>query len=421
MIGRRTVIDRRAVLGAIAATAGMSVVGSRVQAATPIKIGFGAQLTGPLAGSGKAALLAAQIWAEHVNKAGGLIGRPVELVYYDDQSNPGLVPGIYSKLIAVDGVDLLLSVNTNQTAPAMPLVVQKKKLMMAMFALAVNERFKYPGYFQMQPFGPNGKDAMSRGFFEAAASITPKPATVAFVGADAEFAKSTLEGAREHARRLGLRTVYDKVYPPNTVNFTPVLRSLQATSPDVVYVASYPADTVGIIRTAQEIKLEAKIFGGTLVGCQYAAIKQQLGEALNGVVGYEQYVPEPTVKFPGIDEMLKKYQARAEEQGVDPLGFYIPPTMYASLQILGEAVVRTNGTDQKKLWDYIHGNAFQTVVGDVKFGPDGEWVEPRLLTVQFRNIKGGDIQQFKEPGKEVILYPPPFKSGDLEYPYSARH
>lgn len=420
MTGRKTVVDRRAVLGAIAAAAGISVVGSPVQAAAPIKIGFGVALTGSLASAGKAALLAAQIWAEDVNKAGGLIGRPVELVYYDDQSNPGLVPGIYSKLIDVDGVDLLLAINTNQTAPAMPLVVQKKKLVMAMFALAVNERFKYPGYFQMQPFGPNGKDAMSRGFFEAVASIAPKPMTVAFVGADAEFAKSTLEGAREHARRLGLRTVYDKVYPPNTVNFTPVLRSLQAASPDVIYVASYPADTVGIVRTAQEIKLEAKIFGGTLVGCQYAAIKQQLGEALNGVVGYEQYVPEPTVKFPGIDDMLKKYQARAEEQGVDPLGFYVPPTMYASLQVLGEAVSRTNGTDQKKLWEYIHENVFPTVVGNVKFGPDGEWSEARLLTVQFRNVKGSDLQQFKEAGREIILYPPQFKSGDLEFPYAAR-
>lgn len=388
------------------------------RAADPIKIGFGMQLTGPLAGNGKAALLGAQIWADEVNKAGGLLGRPVELVAYDDQSNPGLVPGIYSKLLDVDKVDLLLSNNTNQTAPAMPMIIQHKRLIMGMFALAINEQFKYPGYFQIQPYGPNGKDSLTRGFFDNAIAMDPKPKTVALVGADAEFAKNALEGARAHAKRLGLTIVYDKVYPPTTVNFTPVLKALQATSPDLVFVASYPSDTVGIIRTAHEINLEPKVFGGAMVGTQYAAIKQQLGEALNGVVSFEQYIPEPTVKFPGIEDMLKKYQAKAADVGVDALGYYVPAFVYSALQILGEAVTKTGGVDQQKLISYIHGNTFHTVVGDITFGPDGEWVEPRMFAVQFRNIKGNDIQQFTQAGKEVIIFPPKYKSGDLVYPFA---
>jgi branched-chain amino acid transport system substrate-binding protein len=388
-----------------------------VHAADPIKIGFGMQLTGPLAGNGKAALLGAQIWADEVNKAGGLLGRQVELIAYDDQSNPGLVPGIYSKLLDVDKVDLLLSNNTNQTAPAMPTIIQRKRLIMGMFALAINEQFKYPGYFQIQPYGPNGKDSLTRGFFENAIAMNPKPKTVALVGADAEFSKNALDGARMQAKRLGLTIVYDKVYPPTTVNFTPVLKALQATSPDLVFVASYPSDTVGIIRTAHEINLEPKVFGGAMVGTQYAAIKQQLGEALNGVVSFEQYIPEPTVKFPGIEEMLKKYQAKAADAGVDALGYYVPAFVYSALQVLGEAVTKTGGVDQQKLISYIHDNTFQTVVGDIKFGPDGEWVEPRMFAVQFRNIKGNDVQQFTQPGKEVIIFPPKYKSGDLIYPF----
>jgi branched-chain amino acid transport system substrate-binding protein len=398
--------------------AALHVSTDAARAADPIKIGFGMQLTGPLAGNGKAALLGAQIWADEVNKAGGLLGRQVELVAYDDQSNPGLVPGIYSKLLDVDKVDLLLSNNTNQTAPAMPTIIQHKRLIMGMFALAINEQFKYPGYFQIQPYGPNGKDSLTRGFFDNAIAMDPKPTTVALVGADAEFAKNALEGARAQAKRLGLTIVYDKVYPPTTVNFTPVLKALQATSPDLVFVASYPSDTVGIIRTAHEINLEPKVFGGAMVGTQYAAIKQQLGEALNGVVSFEQYIPEPTVKFPGIEEMLKKYQAKAAEVGVDALGYYVPAFVYSALQILGEAVTKTGGLDQQKLISYIHSNTFQTVVGDITFGPDGEWVEPRMFAVQFRNIKGNDIQQFTQAGKEVIIFPPKYKSGDLVYPFT---
>jgi branched-chain amino acid transport system substrate-binding protein len=415
-MSRKTTIPRRKMLQ-LMAMASTALFGGPAMAADPIKIGFAMQLTGPLAGNGKAALLGAQIWAEEVNQAGGLLGRPVELVFYDDQSNPGMVPGIYSKLLDVDKVDLLLSNNTNQTMPAMPTIIQRKRLIMAMFALAVNEQFKYPGFFQIQPYGPNGKDALTRGYFENAMMMDPKPKTVALVGADAEFSKNALEGARAHAKRLGLQVVYDKVYPPTTVNFTPVLKALQATSPDLVFVGSYPADTVGLIRTAHEIKLEPKMFGGAMVGTQYAAIKQQLGEALNGVLSFEQYIPEPTVKFPGIEEMLKKYQARAAEQGVDVLGFYVPAFVYSALQILGESVTKTSGLDQQKLIDYIHATSFKTVVGDIKFGADGEWVEPRMFAVQFRNIKGNDVQQFTQAGKEVIIYPPAYKSGDLIYPY----
>ena len=406
-------ITRRIVLGGVAAAA----MAPGARAAEPIKIGFGMQLTGPLAGNGKAALVGAQIWADEVNAKGGLIGRPVQLVVYDDQSNPGMVPGIYTKLLDVDKVDLLLANNTNQTAPTMPLVIQRNRLMMAMFALAVNDQFHYGRYFQIQPYGPKGKDALTRGYFVNAMKLDPKPTTVALAGADAEFAKNALEGARAIAKEMGLKIVYDRVYPPNTVNFTPILKAVQAAQPELVFVASYPSDTVGMIRTAREIKLEPRVFGGAMVGTQYASIKQQLGPDLNGVLSFEQYIPEPTVHFPGIEEMLKVYQARAKEQGTDPLGYYVPAFTYSALQVLGAAVTATGGVDQDKLAAHIHATKFSTVVGDIKFGPEGEWEEARMFTVQYRGIAGNGIEQFTQPGRAVILAPDAYKSGDLIAPF----
>jgi branched-chain amino acid transport system substrate-binding protein len=133
---------------------------------TPIKIGFGMALTGGLAGGGKAALLAYQIWADEVNARGGLLGRKVELINYDDQSNPSTVPGIYSKLLDVDKVDLVVSgYATVPTAAAMPVIMQKGKTFLSLFALAINDQFNYDRYFQMQPTGPNSKIEFSRGFF----------------------------------------------------------------------------------------------------------------------------------------------------------------------------------------------------------------------------------------------------------------
>jgi branched-chain amino acid transport system substrate-binding protein len=387
-------------------------------AAEPIKLGFSAELTGGLAGNGKQGLLTAQIWAEDVNAEGGLLGRKVELVYYDDQSNPALVPGIFAKLLDVDKVDLLLSSGTNITSPAMPTVIQHQRLIMATLALAVNETFHYPRFFQTMPYGPDGKDALTRGFFEAAMSMSPKPRTVAITGADAEFAKGALEGARRQIKRLGLDSVYDRTYPPSTVDFTPIVRAIMAANPEVVMVASYPADTANFLRAAGELGLKARIFGGPMVGLQSGAIKMQFGEQLNGIVCYELFVHEPTMRFPGTDEFIKKYQARASEAGVDPLGYYVPPFTYATLQVLQQAVAATGSLDQEKLARYIHQATFATVVGDIKFGPDGEWAKPRILTIQYQDIHGRGMEQFTAPGHQVILDPPELRSGTLRYPYA---
>jgi branched-chain amino acid transport system substrate-binding protein len=296
------------------------LAGAPARAAEPIKVGFSAQQTGGNAGIGRAILLAVQIWAEDINTRGGLLGRPVQLVYYDDQSNPALVPSIYTKLLDIDKVDLLIASATNLSTPAMPTIMEHKRVLMDMFALAVNEHFQYPRFFQIMPYGPDGKDSISRGYFAAAMTMDPKPRTIALIGADGEFSKAALDGARAHAKRLGLKIVYDRAYPPTTVDYGPIVRSVQAADADLVFVASYPADTAGVLRAAAEIGLKAKMFGGPMVGLQYAAMKSQLGEQLNGIVCYELYVREPTMQFPGIEAFVKKYQARAAAAGVDALG-----------------------------------------------------------------------------------------------------
>ena len=387
--------------------------------ADPIKIGFGMSLTGGLAVGGKPALVTLELWREDVNAKGGLLRRPVEFVYYDDQTNPSNVPPIYTKLLDVDKVDLVVSgYGTNLQAPAMPIVTQRNLLFMCLFGLAVNDQFKYSRFFQMQPNGPDARIAASLGFLETALTMNPKPNKLAIVGADAEFPHVALDGARENAKKLGLQIVYDRTYPPNSVDFGPIVRSIQATDPDVVYVASYPPDSVGITRAASEIGLKARMFGGAMIGLQFGPIKAQLGPLLKGMVAYELYVPEPTMNFPGIREFLKRYQERAAKEGIDPLGFYIAPFGYAEMQILQQAVTAVGSLDQAKLADYIHQTTFHTIVGDIKFGPNGEWAESRFLFVQYRNIGGNGLEQFREPGRQVILYPPQFKSGDLAFPYT---
>jgi branched-chain amino acid transport system substrate-binding protein len=389
--------------------------------ADPIKIGFGMALTGGLSANGKPALLAMQIWKDDVNKKGGLLGRPVELVYYDDQTNPATVPGIYTKLLDVDRVDLVISgYGTNLIAPLMPIAMERKLTFIGMFGLANNEKYQYPNYFQIQPAGPDPQTSTAIGFFELAAKQTPRPQTVAIVGADAEYPQNALVGARELIKKFGFKTVYDKTYPPSTVDYTPIVRAIKATNPDIVFVASYPPDSVGMLRAIQEVGLQPKIIGGGMVGLQFTSVMISMGPALNGIVNYDFWAPEPTMlSVPGIKEFLKEYQSRAEKAGVDPLGYYLPPYSYAVGQVLGQAVEATKGLDQQKLADYIRATEFSTVIGKVKFGKNGEWAKGRTLMVQYQKIHGTGIDQFRGPGKKVVLYPDELKSGAIVYPYAA--
>ena len=406
-------------LGALALALGLAgSFATEALAQQPLKIGFGMSLTGPLAGNGKAALIAMEIWKDDVNAKGGLLGRKVEFVYYDDQTNSQTVPGLYTKLIDVDKVDLVVSgYGTAVIAPAIPLMMQRNMFFMTLFGLNPNAKFNYDRYFQIMPAGPQPGVGWTQPFFEAAMTLNPKPKTIALVGADAEYPHGALEGARVHVKQLGLKVVYDKTYPPNTVDYSPIVRAIQATNPDLVYVASYPPDTAGMVRAANEVGLKTRMFGGGMVGLQYASLRTQLGPLLNGVVNYELYAPEVDKKFPFLDKILAKYQERAVKEGVDPLGFYLPPYAYAMMQVIEDAVKATGSLDQGKLAEYIHKTTFDTVVGKVSFGKNGEWASSRVMMVQFGGVKGNDIDEWKRPGRITVLEPAAYKTGRVKAPF----
>ena len=400
------------------AIAALAIGAPPVAAQQPLKIGFGMSLTGPLAGNGKAALIAMDIWKDDVNARGGILGRKVEFVYYDDQTSPSTVPSIYSKLLDVDKVDLVVSgYGTNVIAPAMPIMMQRSMCFMGLFGLNVNSKFNYDRYFQIMPSGPEPAIGWTQGYFDTAMALDPRPQTIALVGADAEYPALALAGAREQVKKTGLKVVYDKTYPPNTVDYAPIVRAIQATNPDLVYVASYPPDSAGIVRAANEIGLKTRMFGGGMVGPQFASLRTQLGPLLNGVVNYESYAPEVAAKFPSIEPFLEKYQARAVKEGVDPLGYYLPPFAYAMMQVLEQAIKATGSLDQAKLADYIHRADFITYVGRVRFGRNGEWAHPRMLTVQYHGINGNDLDQWRRAGHVKVLAPGEYKTGTVASPF----
>jgi branched-chain amino acid transport system substrate-binding protein len=416
-------MKRRTLLGAAIVVAGFGLTLSGLISTAgaegpPIKIGMSMPQTGGLAGGGKASLLGIEIWRDDVNAKGGLLGRKVELVVYDDKSSASETPAIYSKLLDIDKVDLLFApYATVPTAPIMPLVKQRGMLLIGNFSFQVNSKVGHDMWFNNAPWGP--ADAWATAFLELGQKAGGK--TVALLTADQEFAQNLAKTAREVASKRNMPIVFDQTYPPNTVEFSSIIRALKAAKPDVVYVASYPPDSAGILRAVNEIGIgdNVKLFGGGMVGLQFGPVMANMGSLLNGVVNFNTWLPEPAMYFDGTKAFFDTYSKRAVEAKVDPLGYYLAPFGYASGQLIEAAIKGTGSLDQKTLAKYLHEREIQTIVGPIAFSPDGERKETATLQAQFRGIVDKDMEQFRKPGKQVILFPEKLKSGELITPFEA--
>jgi branched-chain amino acid transport system substrate-binding protein len=396
-----------------------AISGAAAQSGNPIRIGMSLALTGAGAAPSKVVNTALELWRDDVNAKGGLLGRPVELVVYDDQSTPANVPGIYTKLISVDKVDLLLGpYGTNFVAPAMPTLIQNKKMTISFTAIGINDKYQYDKYFSMVSVGPEGVNSFSIGFFDMAAAQKPKPQTVAILAADAEFAQGAAQGAREEIKKHGFKIVYDKSYPPSTTDFGPVVRAVQAANPDIVFIGAYPPDNVGIIRAANEVGLSPKMMGGAMIGLLVTPIKVQLGPNANGLIVGENFAAATAKSIPGAPEFLARYTAKAAAAGVDPLGFAWAPFAYGGGQALAQAVTETKSLDHEKIAAYMHKATFKTVAGTFTFGKNGEWSKPRMDWTQVQNAQPNNLDQFRDGKAQPIVWPLEAKTGTLIYPYA---
>jgi branched-chain amino acid transport system substrate-binding protein len=411
-------MERRTLLGGMVAVTVFGLTSGAVAQQPPIKIGMSMAQTGGLAGGGKASLLGIEIWRDDINARGGLLGRKVELVVYDDKSSASETPAIYSKLLDVDKVDILFApYATVPTAPLMPLVKQRGMLLMGNFSFQVNSKVGHDMWFNNAPWGP--ADSWASSFLDLGQKAGGK--TIALLAADQEFAQNLARTAREVAAKLNMQVVFDQAYPPNTVEFSSILRALKAAKPDIVYVASYPPDSAGILRAVNEIGIgdNVKLFGGGMVGLQFGAVMENLGSLLNGVVNYNTWLPEPSMQNEGTKAFFETYTKRAVQAKVDPLGYYLAPYGYASGQMIEQAIKAVGSLDQKALAKYLRENTHKTIVGPITFAADGEWKESGVVQAQFRGIVDKNMDQFRESGKQVILFPAKQKSGDLITPFEA--
>ncbi len=299
--------------------------------------------------------------------------------------------------------------------------MQKNKVFISLFGLDANAEFKYPKYFSFIPTaGPNPKATLTEGFFQVAAAQNPKPQTLAIAGDDAEFSHNAMEGARANAKQYGFKIVYDKTYPPNTTDYSPIVRAIQAANADLVVHLFLSAEFGRHHALRQRARPEAEN-----VRRRHGRVtsdgrsRTSLNRKLNGIVNYDNWVPSAKLMAPAAD-FFKKYQARAPGLGIDPLGYYLGGWGYARMQLLADAITGAKSIDDDKLADYLRGHAFNTIMIDgIRFGKNGEWVKARQLQVQYHDLTdAADLDTWRGMSYQTVLAPAEDATGKVIYPFA---
>ena len=335
----------------------------------PIRVGLSIAQTGPLSGAGKSGLLALQIWRDDVNARGGLLGRPVELVVYDDQGNPAMTPGIYTKLLDVDKVDLLDRALRDQSDGADHAAGEAPRPAADGQLRARRERADPARQVLQQPALVLGQ-GLAAPFLGLCSKLGAK--TIAILAADAEFAQNLANGVRQELKDYGVEAVYDQNYPPSTVDFSSMIRAIRAQAARRRVRRLVPVGLDGDHprrerdRCRRQREAVRRRHGGPAVRFHHggAGLAAERGGELQRLGAGEDHGLSRHARVPA------RYQAKARQANVDPLGFYLPPFDYAIGEMLAQAVTATRSLDHKVLAKYIREHEMKTIVG-----PDPLWAD----------------------------------------------
>jgi len=362
-----------AALAVALALAAGGVVPATAQA--PIRIGASLSLTGTYAKLGKNQHEGYQLCEKDLNAKGGLLGRKVQFVVYDDQSLPATAVRLYEKLITEDKVDGVMGPYSSPVTEASVNVTEKYKKVMVAPLAATTSIFKKGRKYIFMVISP--AEVYLEGLVDMAVKRGLK--TVAVVNEDTLFSKAAAAGAVETAKKKGLQVVFAEAYPKGNTDFSALLTKVKAANPDVLAAATYFDDAVALTRQMKELNVNPKMFGVTVGGDLpefYDTLKQN-AEYIYGATQWEHTLP-----YPGNPEYFEAYK---KDFGHEPS--YHSTAGYAGCLIYAEAVKRANGLDADKVREQLLKLEMRTPFGDYKVEADGFQVAHKMVTFQWQREK----------------------------------
>jgi branched-chain amino acid transport system substrate-binding protein len=364
-----------------------------VAAGAPIRVGVTVSLSGPYEGPGSVELEGIQMWVHDINQRGALLGRKVELVYYDDKSDPQTSVHLYERLINEDKVDLLLGPYGSDLTLA---------------ASSVAEKYQFP----MVATGAAGDNIWSRGYknifgvddlatrymnllIESAAGAGLK--TIALVYADSDFPRGVAEGVRVQAAERGMQVVYDQEYPQDGADYARLVRGMKTVRPELVIGGTYLGDSIALVREAKRQNFSPKAFAFT-VGPALKDFVDALGNDANGILGVVAWMR--SAAMPMAMDFSYRYKAKfghnASVQAA--LG-------YGGAQVLEAAVRLAGSLDKDAIRQQLREMKFQSLVGRYQVDETGRQIAKSTYVMQIQN------------GFRLLVLPKELQESKVQYPF----
>jgi branched-chain amino acid transport system substrate-binding protein len=360
-----------------------------------IKIGYSLALTGKYAKTGKYQQEAFQMWAEDVNKRGGLLGQPVKLIHYDDKSDPKTGVKLYEKLITHDKVDLVLGPYSSAVTNPVAGVTEKYKYPMITAGASSSKIFAQGRKYVFGIYSP------AKDYFDGALDLAKEKGlkTLALIYADSVFPIGTAKGVKEKAADYGLRIVYEEKYPRKTSDVSAQLSKIKALNPDMVLSAGYLPDAVLITRQMKELDVNPKITAFT-VGAAQPEFGRDLGDLAEYAYGASQWEPDPRLPFPQQNEWIARYKKR---WGRVP--DYHAASGWSATQVMESCIKKIGSINREKLRNCLATTNMMTIHGQYTVDPvTGEQRGHQILLIQWQK------------GNKEIVFPTKFKSASPNYP-----
>lgn len=363
------------------------------QAPGPIRVGMTVSLSGEYEAPGKDELAGAQMWASDLNGRGALLGRKVEIVYYDDKSDAATSARLYERLINVDKVDLLLGPYSSDLTMAASTVAEKHNFPMVATG-AADGRIWARGYKNVF-----GIDAPARKYMklvtESAAAAGLK--RIALIYADSDFPRGMAEGVRDLAVSNNMEIVFDREYSQDTTDFSAMLQLMKTSKPDLVVGGTYLDDSIAIVRAAKQVQLSPKAIVLT-VGPSLKEFGDALGSDADGVLGVVSWIR--SAHLPMARDFSYRYK---QKYGHNP-GAHAAYG-YGGGQVL-EAAVRLAGTlDKDAVRQQLVDMKFRSLLGRYDVDETGKQVGKSIYVLQWQN------------GRRLLVLPKLMRESPIEYPF----
>jgi ABC-type branched-subunit amino acid transport system substrate-binding protein len=360
----------------------------------PVRIGSTLALTGPLAPTALLHKIAGEIYIEELNKANGLLGRPVEWVLLDDQSKPDVARSLYEKLITVDKVDLLMGPYATSGILAAMGVAQRYQKVLPHHSFGMPHLAKYEMHFPTAPFGPQPNVTVPTTVFDALAATATPPKSVAIVTSKFPSAQFLSAGARDVAAKRGLKVALYLEYEFGTRDWGALAARVKDAQADFLWVGSLGLDSNQLLEAMKKLDYTPPRH------FHLFPAPGPLALAPDGKLGLATTVFEehpPFTNNPGAARLVPLFRERASKANVPyPYVDTQAGGSFAAWQILEAAVMATKSLDDKVLGQWLRKNRVPTIIGTLRF--DGP------------NNYGDDLFKVKQvqDGKWVVVWPRDF-------------